>query len=81
MGEIDDDDDDEMGSEDEHQEAVTPSPEPSPSPPPAGPHHRHGVAMSVDQPSYTTNLEKVRVSGIRMEDAYLLLDFHQHGLH
>jgi hypothetical protein len=79
------------GSEDEHQEAVTPSPNASPSPPAtfdvtsARPHHdsrrpRDGVGMVVDPVSYA-QLEKVTTSnctGVKVEDALLLLSFHKH---
>jgi hypothetical protein len=84
----DDDGHSDIGSEDEHQEAVTPSPNASPSPPApfhaasARPHHesrraRDGVDMVVDPVSY----EKVTPSnftGVKVEDALLLLSFHKH---
>lgn len=78
------------GSEDEHQEAVTPSPGASPSPAAfnstsARPHHesrrpRDGVGMVLDPVSYA-QLEKVTASnftGVKVEDALLLLSFHKH---
>jgi hypothetical protein len=76
------------GSEDEHQEAVTPSPDASPPPATfnatsARPHHesrpRDGEGM-VDPVSYA-QLEKVTASnftGVKVEDALLLLSFHKH---
>jgi hypothetical protein len=81
-----------MGSDDEYQEAVTPSPEPSP-PPPAHPpipsvvppHHiRVGLHPVVNPASYP-ELDKAsaaRFSGIKLDDALLLLSFHhQHIAH
>jgi hypothetical protein len=79
------------GSEDEHQEAVTPSPNASPSPPvtfdaaSVRPHHesrrpRDSVGMVVDPVPYA-QLEKVTTSnftGVKVEDALLLLSFHKH---
>jgi hypothetical protein len=79
-----------IGSEDEHQEAVTPSPDASPSPvtfdtTPARSRHesrrpRDGVSMVVDPVSYA-QLDKVTASnftGVKVEDALLLLSFHKH---
>ncbi|KAG6814008.1 hypothetical protein H0H92_004501 [Tricholoma furcatifolium] len=81
-----------IGSEDEFQEAVTPPPEPvsllpaaaasTPSPPSSR------IAMTdftpnIDPASYA-ELEKVsasQYSGIKIEDALLLLSFHQHIMH
>lgn len=85
-------DDDEMhghsdlGSEDEYQEAVTPSPEQSPSPPPTSapsriPMSRLGFTIN---PATYAELEKttaIQFSGIKVEDALLLLSFHQHIVH
>jgi hypothetical protein len=75
------------GSEDEHQEAVTPSPDASPPPATfnavsASPHHesrrpRDAVRMVLDPVSYS-ELEKVTYTGVKVEDALLLLSFHKH---
>jgi hypothetical protein len=84
----------EAGSDDDFQEAVTPSPEPSPSPPlptysSASRHRVHvgfghhmdfGFGPGMDSTSYA-ELEKVtaaRFSGVKLEDALLLLSFHHH---
>jgi hypothetical protein len=84
---LDGDEDDgrsDMGSEDDYEEAVTPSPESSPSPPPFTPapvsrrSQSVSVSMSIDPASYA-DVEKF--SGVRVEDALLLLSFHQHGVH
>jgi len=91
--EVDEQSDDpqsDAGSEDEHQEAVTPSPNASPSPPASfnatsiRPRHesrrsRDAVGMVVDPVSYA-ELEKVTTSsftGVKVEDALLLLSFHK----
>jgi hypothetical protein len=75
------------GSDDEeYQEALTPSPEPSPLPHPSTtllstrPHQmdvRGGINIS---PIDYDRLEKIpgRLSGVRVEDALLLLSFHHH---
>ncbi|KAH9968675.1 hypothetical protein BC827DRAFT_1257702 [Russula dissimulans] len=73
--------------DEEYQEAVTPSPEPSPLPhppttllPASRPHQidvRGGINIS---PIDYDRLEKIpgRLSGVRVEDALLLLGFHHH---
>lgn len=76
--------------DEEYQEAVTPSPEPSPLPhppttvlPTPRPHQidvRGGINISsIDY----DRLEKIpgRLSGVRVEDALLLLGFHHHIVH
>jgi len=81
----------EAGSDDEeYQEAVTPSPEPSPLPHPptsllstSRPHQidvRGGINIS---PIDYDRLEKIpgRLSGVKVEDALLLLGFHHHIVH
>ncbi|CAA7264738.1 unnamed protein product [Cyclocybe aegerita] len=63
-------------SDDEYQEAVTPSPEPSPSPPLPS----LNILESFNFP-YPIEIDKASVkqfSGIRVEDALLLLSFHNH---
>jgi hypothetical protein len=78
------------GSEEEHEEAVTPSPEPSPSPlsPPftAALHHNFhgGLGFHAIDPVGYAELDKAtaaRYSGIKVEDALLLLSFHHHVVH
>ncbi|KAI9454838.1 homeobox-domain-containing protein [Russula earlei] len=76
--------------DEEYQEAVTPSPEPSPLPhppttvlPTSRPHQidvRGGINIS---PIDYDRLEKIpgRLSGVRVEDALLLLGFHHHIVH
>ena len=76
--------------DEEYQEAVTPSPEPSPIPhlpttvmPTPRPHQidvRPGINLS---PIDYDRLEKVpgRLSGVKVEDALLLLGFHHHIVH
>lgn len=73
--------------DEEYQEALTPSPEPSPLPHPpttllstSRPHQmdvRGGINIS---PIDYDRLEKIpgRLSGVRVEDALLLLSFHHH---
>ncbi|TFY82852.1 hypothetical protein EWM64_g1154 [Hericium alpestre] len=78
------------GSDDEYEEAVTPSPEPSPSPPPpslspatftAVPRaHRPRMGVDLAEPvAYPKAHEPI--SGVKVEDALLLLGFHQHIVH
>jgi hypothetical protein len=69
--------------DEEYQEALTPSPEPSPLTtllPTSRPHQmdvRGGINIS---PIEYDRLEKIpgRLSGVRVEDALLLLSFHHH---
>jgi len=69
--------------DEEYQEALTPSPEPSPLQtllPTSRPHQmdvRGGINIS---PIEYDRLEKIpgRLSGVRVEDALLLLSFHHH---
>jgi Homeodomain len=76
-----------MGSDDEYQEAVTPSPEPSPPPPAhppipsAVPIRLHPVVNPVSYPELD-KASAARFSGIKLDDALLLLSFHhQHIAH
>ncbi|KAG5718697.1 Zinc finger homeobox protein 3 [Termitomyces sp. T112] len=81
-----------IGSEDEFQEAVTPPPEPVSDPTAAAtstpPSSSSRMAISeltlaIDSASYA-ELEKAtatQYSGIKIEDALLLLSFHQHIMH
>ena len=84
-----------IGSDDEYQEAVTPplgsSPSPSPKPsfvpapfiaPPAPHHVAVGAGMDIDPVKYA-ELQKIpgRISGVKVEDALLLLSFHHHVVH
>jgi hypothetical protein len=74
-----------MASDEELQEAVTPSPETSPSPSPITPAplgHQPRASMGVSiKPTTYEDMEKARYSGIKVDDALLLLSFHQHGVH
>lgn len=87
-----DDSHSDAGSEEDSQEAVTPSPEASPSPAPPAitavsskshhqSHRSHDVMdMVVDPVSYGP-LQKIAPSpctGVKVEDALLLLSFHKH---
>jgi hypothetical protein len=82
-----------VGSDEDYHEILTPSPDNSPSPVPVtatdattsistvGNLSSH---TTVPDPAYYAELEKVsatRFSGIRIEDALLLLSFHQHVIH
>jgi hypothetical protein len=82
-----------IGSDDDYQEVLTPSSNNSPSPVPVAAAHITASMPTVssmsshnsspDPPRYT-ELEKVsatRYSGIKIEDALLLLSFHQHVVH
>ncbi|ETW86848.1 hypothetical protein HETIRDRAFT_58809 [Heterobasidion irregulare TC 32-1] len=84
-----------IGSDDEYQEAVTPplgsSPSPSPKPsfvpapfiaPPVPHHVAVGAGMDIDPVKYA-ELQKIpgRISGVKVEDALLLLSFHHHIVH
>lgn len=79
-----------MGSDDEYQEAVTPSPESSPAPPSIVPPSTHStkrahaaqspntISLTVDALSYA-EMEKATAkyhTGVKVEDALLLLSFH-----
>ncbi|PPQ71651.1 hypothetical protein CVT24_007842 [Panaeolus cyanescens] len=72
-----------MGSDDEDQEAVTPSPEPSPSPQSPPPEPVPRAYPQVEPPKHVTrplsDLEQAakQYANIRVEDALLLLSFHQ----
>lgn len=75
-----------IGSDDECQEAVTPSPEHSYSPPPSVTGPRSGLSPSENfhQLLCHTEIDKAWVeqySGIKVEDALLLLSFHRHIVH
>ncbi|KAG6878306.1 hypothetical protein C0993_008903 [Termitomyces sp. T159_Od127] len=95
--ELDNDDDmngihSDIGSEDEYQEAVTPPPEPvsdltaAATSTPSSSSSRMAISeltFAIDSASYA-ELEKAtatRFSGIKIEDALLLLSFHQHIMH
>ncbi|KDR85651.1 hypothetical protein GALMADRAFT_234645 [Galerina marginata CBS 339.88] len=74
------------GSEDDYQEAVTPEPEPSPPPPPASVIHPRNDYKSLETVNlpYPVQLDKVsarQFSGVKVEDALLLLSFHHHIVH
>ncbi|KAH8099745.1 homeobox-domain-containing protein [Cristinia sonorae] len=79
-----------VGSDDEYQEAVTPSPESSPAPPSILPVPTHvskrphaaqspgDISLTVDALSYA-EMEKATAkyhTGVKVEDALLLLSFH-----
>lgn len=79
-----------VGSDDEYQEAVTPSPESSPAPPSIVPPSTHvpkrthaaqspsSISLTVDALSYA-EMEKATAkyqTGVKVEDALLLLSFH-----
>ncbi|KAF9451394.1 homeobox-domain-containing protein, partial [Macrolepiota fuliginosa MF-IS2] len=75
-----------IGSDDDYQEVLTPSSNNSPSPPPVATADVTASMSSntVPDPAYYAELEKVsatRYSGIKIEDALLLLSFHQHVVH
>ncbi|KAF9469700.1 hypothetical protein BDZ94DRAFT_1243057 [Collybia nuda] len=76
-----------IGSEDEYEEAVTPPPEPTPVPPSSSTSSSRiavsHLTLAIDPASYA-ELEKVsatQYSGIKIEDALLLLSFHHHIVH
>ncbi|GBE77533.1 hypothetical protein BKA93DRAFT_732421 [Sparassis latifolia] len=69
-----------MGSEEEYQEAVTPESSPPPSAyPPSAPRIRE-LQIAVDALAYAeTEKASTRLdTGVKVEDALLLLSFHQH---
>jgi hypothetical protein len=73
-----------IGSDDEFQEALTPSP--GHSPPPLSTKPRSGLSPSENfqQLLCHTEIDKAWVeqySGIKVEDALLLLSFHRHIVH
>ncbi|KAF5352698.1 hypothetical protein D9756_005852 [Leucocoprinus leucothites] len=82
-----------IGSDEDYQEVLTPSPNHSPSPAPVAAADATSSISTVGNipshtpvpdPAYYAELEKVsatRYSGIRIEDALLLLSFHQHVIH
>ena len=76
-----------IGSEDEYQEAVTPPPDLAPSlPSTTASSSRIAIShtLSTSPVSYA-ELEKISTAqyspGIKIEDALLLLSFHQHIVH
>ncbi|KAF8640904.1 hypothetical protein AX17_000552 [Amanita inopinata Kibby_2008] len=73
-----------VGSDDEYQEAVTPSPEPLLSTATEPARVSIGAQSSASDLSSCTDLEKTPTAefpGVRVEDALLLLSFHQHVVH
>lgn len=75
-----------IGSEDEFQEAVTPSPECSLLPPSSVTNIRSGLSPSENFHHLLchTEIDKAwgeQYSGIKVEDALLLLSFHRHIVH
>lgn len=75
-----------IGSEDEFQEAVTPPSGQSPSPPPSITNSRSGLSPSENFHHLLSHAEIDKAwieqySGIKVEDALLLLSFHQHIVH
>lgn len=79
-----------IGSDDDFQEVLTPSPGNSPSPPPVAAPERIAIPSVRNMSNSTildqdyTELEKIsatRYSGIKVEDALLLLSFHRHVVH
>jgi hypothetical protein len=70
--------------DEEYQEAVTPSPEPSPLPHPTSRPHQLDVRGGINiSPIDYDRLQKIpgRLSGVKVEDALLLLGFHHHIVH
>lgn len=70
--------------DEEYQEAVTPSPEPSPLPHPTSRPHQIDVRGGINiSPIDYDRLQKIpgRLSGVKVEDALLLLGFHHHIVH
>lgn len=77
-----------VGSEDEYEEAVTPPPESThPAPVTSAPASSSSSRISVRQlaltidPAFYAEWEKVsatQYSGVKIEDALLLLSFHHH---
>ncbi|KZT73209.1 hypothetical protein DAEQUDRAFT_721783 [Daedalea quercina L-15889] len=72
------DGDSHMGSEEDMQEAVTPSPESSPPPLPLAPPAVFGVGV---QKGDVKRAEVKVETGVKVEDALLLLSFHHHVVH
>jgi hypothetical protein len=75
-----------IGSEDEFEEVVTPSPERSPSPSPSVTNPRNGLSPSENFQHLLCHAEIDKAwvqqySGIKVEDAVLLLSFHRHIVH
>lgn len=73
-----------IGSEDEFQEAVTPSPESSLLPPPSVTNLRLSPSENFQHLLSHAKIDKALVdqyAGIEVEDALLLLSFHQHIVH
>lgn len=76
------------GSEDEYQEAVTPSPGTSPSPPPTTsvdssrtPDYSRFERRNSPYPVQFGKVTENQFSGVKVEDALLLLSFHHHIVH
>ena len=79
-----------LPSEEDDQEAVTPSPERSPEPPvpstSRAPYESSSSSTTrvIEEMYRLTESDKASIhqfSGIRVEDALLLLSFHQHIVH
>ncbi|KAH9837341.1 uncharacterized protein C8Q71DRAFT_757793 [Rhodofomes roseus] len=71
------DGDSHMGSEEDMQEALTPSPESSPPPPPL----EVGVRVRVQKAGELKRAQVKVETGVKVEDALLLLSFHHHVVH
>ncbi|KAG7452158.1 uncharacterized protein BT62DRAFT_926379 [Guyanagaster necrorhizus] len=75
---------DDIGSDEEIQEAVTPSPSPSPPPRTMPSPPRQPLAVPLDALINCVELERATMkftSGIKAEDAFLLLSFQQQYVH
>ncbi|PBK76862.1 hypothetical protein ARMSODRAFT_969465 [Armillaria solidipes] len=75
---------DDIGSDEEIQEAVTPSPSPSPPPRTMPSPSRQPFAVPLDALINCVELERATMkftSGIKAEDAFLLLSFQQQYVH
>lgn len=73
-----------IGSDEDYNEILTPSPDDSPSPSPAAAADTVTTTIPIDNSTFYAQPEKslaTQYSGIKVEDALLLLSFHQHVVH
>jgi len=73
-----------IGSDEDYNEILTPSPDDSPSPSPVAAADTITTTIPIDNSTFYAQPEKTsasQYSDIKVEDALLLLSFHQHVVH
>lgn len=73
-----------IGSDEDYNEILTPSPDDSPAPSPVAAADTVTTTIPIDNSTFYAQPEKssaTQYSDIKVEDALLLLSFHQHVVH